>query len=127
MAQSNIEWIFVSQISKQLLLIRARREPRAYSFDLGMNIWAESRDVDLLQAFLPRLFLRCVLPEGGKHRIQVVMKVAFPQNLPLIPVKPDAFATFAMIDGKTETMSDEILDHTEATLRAVDMDAGLGK
>jgi hypothetical protein len=55
------------------------------------------------------------------------MKIALPQNLPLIPVKPDAFAAFAMIDRKSETMSDEVLDHTESTLRTVDMDAGFGK
>jgi hypothetical protein len=55
------------------------------------------------------------------------MKIAFLQSLPLIPVKPDAFATAAMIDGKTETVPDEILDHTEATLRAVDVKTGFGE
>ena len=54
------------------------------------------------------------------------MKIAVPQRLPLIFVKPETFATFAMIDRKTETMADEILDHTESTLRTVDMETRFG-
>lgn len=55
------------------------------------------------------------------------MKIAFLQSLPLIPVKPDAFATGAMIDSKTEPVSDQILDHTEATLRTVDVKTRFGE
>ena len=103
---SDVERILVCQISKQLLLICARRQPRAYAFDLAIIICAESRNIDLLEALLSRLFLCFVLPERGEHRVQIIMEVMLTQSLPLIPVKPDASATFAMIDRKTETMSD---------------------
>src|SRR6478672_4978602 len=114
-------------MGKQLLTVGARREPGAHPFDLGIIFRAESRDIDSFQTFLPRLFFRSVLPERSEHRVQVVMKITFLQSLPLIPVKPDAFATVAMINSKSEPVSDQILDHTEAALRAVDVKIGFGE
>src|SRR6185295_10003093 len=123
----NIKRIFVGEISEQLLTVGARCEPGAHSLDFYIIISAESCDVDTFQTFLPRLFFRRVLPERSEHRIQVVMKIAFLQSLPLIPVKPNAFATAAVIDSKTKSMPDQILDHAEATLRTVDVETRFGE
>ena len=62
------------------------------------------------------------MPEGS--RIQIGMQIVLLQRLPLIPIEPDAFATFAMIDRKVEPTSDQELHHVESALR---QSIGLGQ
>src|SRR5262249_23466707 len=65
-------------------------------------------------------FLRLRLPERSKHRIEVVVQIAFLERVPFVAIQPDAFATVALVHGKTETVTDLILDHAKATFGAVD-------
>src|SRR5687768_10621227 len=55
------------------------------------------------------------------------MQIALLQRLPLVAVEPDTFAALAMIECEVEAVPDQILDHAEATLRAIHIPARLGE
>src|SRR5215510_10637428 len=111
----NIQWVFVSQISKQLLLIRTSIEPLPDALQLRIVFGAKPADVDLFHTASTLFLPRCLLPKRSQHRMQIIMQVAALQSFPLIAIQPQAKTALAMVQGKIQSASHQVLGHAKAT------------
>lgn len=118
-AVSNVVRLFVHQIRDQLFSISLCVQPVPHASDFRIVLFAEPIKIDLLHTLLSLLADGAGLPEGGEHGMQIVVQISFAQRCPLVAVEPDAFATVTMIDREIQSSSDQVPNHAEPTLRAI--------
>jgi hypothetical protein len=87
-------------ISQQFLPVRMLLKPLRDSLDFRKVLFADLVPEQSLEMFCLGLLPNSMLPEIREYQVNLVLQVPALQNLPLIPVKPDAAAVSATVQRK---------------------------